>query len=107
MKKQLVLLSLAALVSGCQGIPRTEITMNPRTGAVTIYSPKEVDAEDLEIFTPSGVRFKAKALKSHNSPDVISSQAASNALQLQRASELVEKLTILSEKIGLKAASGL
>lgn len=107
MKRMLIpILPVLLLLSACQGIPRTEISMNPRTGAVTIYSPKEIDAEDLEVTTPSGVKFKAKLLKSHNSPDVIASQAAANALQLQKASELLEKASQLVEKLGVKGATG-
>lgn len=93
------------LSAGCHGIPKTMISVNPQSGAFTINSPKEIDAEDLSISLPSGATFTAKKLQSHNSPDVIASQAVANALQMEKANKMIENATKLVETLGLKAVT--
>lgn len=98
----MVLVSTLTLC-GCQGIPSTQIGINPATRQFNVKSPKEIEAVNLDITLPDGSRFHADRLSSKNSPDVIASQAMANALQMEKANQMIDKATKLVESVGIKA----
>lgn len=90
------------LLTGCASVPKTQFTINPSTGTVTVNSRKDVEFSGLDA-TIGGNAVKIKSYKSKNSPDVISAVANAN---LQMAAQL-QAITADLRAIAAKMNGGL
>lgn len=100
--KVLLFLVVALAVCGCAHVPATTFSLNPKTGAVTIASPKEIDMQNV-IVSVEGQRVNVNIghYSSKNSPDVIAAVAAQNAATAQSAIALSQ----MAIQAGLSAAA--
>lgn len=88
------------LVAGCASVPSTKFTIDPKTGVVTLDSPKNVHAEEIEVTLPNGTRVRLKGYGSTNSPDAIAAVALGNA---EMAGKLIDAMKLL-ESMAAKSA---
>lgn len=88
------------LVTGCASVPSTKFSLDPKTGVLTLDSPKNVSFNNLDATLSNGNHIILQGYSSTNAVDVIAAVAAANA---QMAGKLIEALQLL-ESMAAKGA---
>lgn len=102
---KLLILLMAATLTGCATVPSTKFAFNPKTGEIKVESPKEIDIKGLKVRVDGGkVDASIQSYSSHNSPDVIAAVANANAAMAEKILKGMEIIQSMAAKPATGAA---
>lgn len=89
MKRTILNLSLIIGLTGCISAPKTSLQFNPRTGALSLQSPKNVAIQEASVTTGSNgiYTLTLKGYSSTNDSAIVSAVAQANAMQAKALSD--------------------
>ncbi len=115
MKKTLLMLAACAAIaiaSGCttaQAVPKSTFGFNPKTGEVSISSPKDSELNNVTVAIVEtngmkGVQISIGSYKTSNNADVIEKSGAGTALMYQAAGQMGAQMFAAGLQAAAKAA---
>ncbi len=97
--KNLILCAACLLLYGCMTVPPTEVSFDPKTQAIKVKSPKDVEIESASASSSNGVFYiEVRGYKSKNNLEVIRAVVTANAESRKAIEENGAKL--VGEVIG-------